>query len=155
MYAFSHARIARAADDPTQFTGHWTLKAEQSEIHPGSQWVTEEVNIALIGHLLEFTEKQSFGEGEDAIRREEKHLLVPNSNLSKGESHTVTNWNRGALVQRSSFTLKSRLGQHKGREALRLELSDRNTLVRTTTVRQFDKGNWIVVLYQREVFGRS
>ena len=154
-WVFFLCSTALAADDPTKFTGRWTLKAEQSEIHPGSQWITEEINILLFGHLLEFTEKQTFGEGGDAIRRVEKHVLVPNSNLPKGESHTSTHWNYGALVQRSAFILKSQLGHHKGREVLRLELSDPNTLVRTTTVREeFDKGNWIVVLYQREVFVR-
>ena len=75
---------ALAADDPTQFTGHWTLKAEQSEIHPGSQWVTGEMDVALVGHLLEFTEKQLFGVGEDAIRRQDTHLMFPNGDLSKG-----------------------------------------------------------------------
>src|SRR5262249_52713527 len=58
MFAFLLSGTACATDDLAQFTGHWTLKAAQSEIHQGAQWVTEEMNIALIGHLLEFTEKQ-------------------------------------------------------------------------------------------------
>ena len=142
---------ALAADDPNQFTGHWTLKTEQSEIHPGSQWVTEEMNVALVGHLLEFTEKQSFGADDDVIRRQDTHLMFPNGDLSKGEVRTITSWNRGALVERSSFPI----GKHKQRALVRLELGDHNTLIRTTTVRQLESGSWIVVLYQREVFGRS
>lgn len=142
---------ALASDDPTQFTGHWTLKTEQLEIHPGSQWVTEEMNIALVGHLLEFTENQSFGADEDVIRRQDTHLMFPNGDLSKGEARTITSWNHGALVERSSFPI----GKHKQRALVRLELSDQNTLIRTTTVRQLESESWIVVLYQREVFGRS
>jgi hypothetical protein len=45
-----------AADCSVQFIGHWSLKPEQSEIHPGSQWVTEELDIRLVGRLLELTE---------------------------------------------------------------------------------------------------
>ena len=142
---------ALAADDPTQFTGHWTLKAEQSEIHPGSQWVTEEMDVALVGHLLEFTEKQSFGADEDVIRKQDKHLMFPNGDLSKGEVRSITRWNHGALVERSSFPI----GERKQRALVRVELGDHNTLIRTTTVRQLESGSWIVVLYQREVFGRS
>jgi hypothetical protein len=142
---------AVAADDPNQFTGHWTLKAEQSEIHPGSQWVSEEMDVALVGHLLEFTENQSFGADEDVIRRQDTHLMFPKGDLSKGEVRTITGWNHGALVERSSFPI----GKHKQRALVRLELGDHNTLIRTTTVRQLESGGWIVVLYQREVFERS
>jgi hypothetical protein len=140
-----------AAHDLTQFAGHWTLKAEQSEIHPGSQWVTEEMDIAVVGHLLEFTEKQSLGADEDVIRRQDKRLMFPNSDLSKGKVRTIANWNHSALVERPSFPI----GEHKQRALVRLELSDHNTLIRTTTVRQLEQRSWIVVLYQREVFARS
>jgi hypothetical protein len=139
------------ADNAHQFTGRWKLESEQSEIHPGAQWVTEEVDILLVGHLLEFSEKQSFGVDEDVIRRQEKHLMLPNSDLSKGRVRTITNWSRGALVEKSSFPI----GEYKQRAFVRLELADYNTLIRTTTVRQLEKGHWVVVLYQREVFGRS
>ena len=149
--AFVLCSTALAADDPTQFTGHWILKAEQSEIHAGSQWVTEEMDIVLVGHLLEFTEKQSFGVDEDVIRRQDKHLMLPSSDLSKGKVRTITNWNGGALVERSSFPM----GEHRDRALVRLDLADYKTLIRTTTVRRLEKGRWVVVLYQKEVFGRS
>jgi hypothetical protein len=149
--AFLLCSTVPAADDPAQFTGHWTLTAEQSEIHPGSQWVTEEMDVALVGRLLEFTEKQSFGVDEDLIRRQDKHLMFPNGDSSKGEVRTITSWNHDALVERSSFPI----GKHKQRALIRLELGDHSTLIRTTTVRQLEKGSWIIVLHQREVFGRS
>ena len=149
--ALSLWSTALAAVDPTQFTGHWTLKAEQSEIHPGSQWVTEEMDLALVGHLLEFNEKQSFGADIDVIRRQDTHLMFPKGNLAKGKVRTITNWNRGALVETSSFPI----GKHQQRASVRLELVNHNTLIRTTTVRQLEKSGWMLVLYQREIFGRS
>jgi len=144
------ASTVLGADNASQFTGRWILRSEQSEIHPGSQWVAEEIDIVLVGHLLEFTEKQSFGVDEDLIRRQETHLMLPNSDLTKGKVRTITNSSRGALVEGSSFPI----GEHKQRALVRLELADYNTLIRTTTVRQLENGGWIVVLYQREVFGR-
>ena len=140
-----------AADNAVQFTGHWKLQPEQSEIHPGSQWVTDQLDVRLTGRLLELTEKQSFGADEDLIRRENKSLMLPSSRLTKGRVETVTRWNNGALVERSSFMI----GKSRQRVVVQLELTDPDTLIRTTTVRQLEKGRWIVVLYQREFFGRS
>ena len=104
----------------------------------------------MVGHLLEFTEKQSFGADGDMIRREEKHLMLPNSNLSKGSIRTITNWNRGAIVEKSFFPI----GKHRQRALVQVELIDHDTLVRTTTVKEVDHGDSFVVLYQREVFER-
>ena len=136
LLLLTFAPTVLVASNASQFAGHWGLKSEQSEVHPGSQWVAEEVDIVLVGHLLEFTEKQSFGVDEDVIRRQEKHLMLPNSDLSKGKVRTITNWSRSALVERCSFTI----GEQKQRAFVRLELADYSTLIRTTTVRQLEKG---------------
>jgi hypothetical protein len=144
-----------AADYSIRFLGHWKLKPEQSEIHPGSQWVTDELDIQLVGRLLELTEKQSFGEGEDLIRQEDKSLILPNSRLSKGQTETVTRWSHNMLVERSSFVVRGLSEVHTENAVTQLALTDPNTLVRTTTVTRIEKGRKVVLLYQREVFGRS
>ena len=100
---------------------------------------------------LSLREKQSFGVDEDVIRREEKHWMLPNSDLSNGTVRTITNWSHGAIVEKSSFPI----GVHRQRALVRVELVDHDTLIRTTMVRELDHGGSFVVLYQREVFGRS
>jgi len=143
-----------ADEDASEFIGHWKLRPDQSEIYPASQWITHDLDIRPVGRLIELTEQQTFGEGENLVSREDKHVVLQNSSFSKRGATIVTRWECKVLIVRSYFVVRGKSGDARQYAVTELTLKGDHTLIRTTTVSIGTGKRKLVVLREREVFER-
>jgi hypothetical protein len=129
------------------FIGHWQLQINESTIHPGSQWITRNLEVSLSGSNLLFAEQQSFGEEKDQSWRNESHDIPPSCNIRDSDKFATVRWNGNAVTFRETSV--------KQKITMRLFLNEKGRLVRKTKVIEYFRGKELTVLDQTEVFARQ